>query len=258
MNAAAADTLHPLVRKLESIAPLSDEERRAIVALPMMVRNLKADQDIVRDQDRPSQCCLILEGFACRYKVIEGGKRQIFSFHIPGDIPDLQSLHLEIMDHSLGTIVASKVAFVSHETVRAFVRAHPRIGDVFWRDTLIDAAIFREWMAGLGRREAYARIAHLFCELYTKFSAVDLVNGHAFGMPLTQAELGDALGLSTVHVNRTLQELRHNGLIKTQAGKVIIDDWDALRAAGEFDPTYLHLKKPAPSAREAAPERTNA
>jgi CRP-like cAMP-binding protein len=157
VDAAAADTLDPLVRKLESIAPLSDEERQAIVGLPMMVRNLKADQDIVRDQDRPSQCCLILEGFACRYKVIEGGKRQIFSFHIPGDIPDLQSLHLDIMDHSLGTIVASKVAFIPHEMVRAFIRAHPRIGDVFWRDTLIDAAIFREWMAGLGRREAYAR-----------------------------------------------------------------------------------------------------
>ena len=248
MDAAAADTLHPLVRKLESIAPLSDEERHAIVGLPMMVRNLKADQDIVRDHDRPSQCCLILEGFACRYKVIEGGKRQIFSFHIPGDIPDLQSIHLDIMDHSLGTVVASKVAFIPHETVRAFIRAHPRIGDFFWRDTLIDAAIFREWMAGLGRREAYARIAHLFCELYTKFSAVGLVNGHAFGMPLTQAELGDALGLSTVHVNRTLQELRHNGLIKTQGGRVTIEDWDGLRAAGEFDPTYLHLQNPAPSA----------
>ena len=123
MNAAAADTLHPLVRKLESIAPLADEERHAIVGLPMMPRNLKADQDIVRDQERPSQCCLILEGFACRYKVIEGGKRQIFSFHIPGDIPDLQSIHLDIMDHSLATIVASKVAFIPHETVRAFIRA---------------------------------------------------------------------------------------------------------------------------------------
>ena len=108
MNAAAADTLHPLVRKLESIAPLADEERHAIVGLPMMPRNLKADQDIVRDQERPSQCRLILEGFACRYKVIEGGKRQIFSFHIPGDIPDLQSIHLDIMDHSLATIVASR------------------------------------------------------------------------------------------------------------------------------------------------------
>jgi CRP-like cAMP-binding protein len=132
---------HPLIRKLVSIAPVSDEEGQAILALPMQVRDLKTDQDIVRDHDRPSQCCLILEGFACRYKILPGGKRQIFSFHISGDIPDLQSLHIEVMDHAIATIVASKVAFIPHETVRAFIRAHPRIGDVFWRDTL------RPWLA---------------------------------------------------------------------------------------------------------------
>jgi CRP-like cAMP-binding protein len=211
----------------------------------MTVRDLKADQDIVREQDRPSQCCVIVEGFACRYKVLPGGKRQIFSFHIPGDIPDLQSLHIEIMDHALATCVPSKVAFIPHEVVRAFIRAHPRIGDVFWRDTLIEAAIFREWMAGLGRREAYQRVAHLFCELYTKFDAVGLTNGQAFAMPLTQTELGDALGLSTVHVNRTLQALRAKGLIASRNGKVVIEDWHGLQKAGEFDPTYLHIRKEA-------------
>ena len=118
--------------------------------------------------------------------------------------------------------------------------------------------MFREWILNVGRREAYGRMAHLLCEFYVRLKAVGLTNGHAYEMPFTQAELADATGLSTVHVNRTLQELRHDGLIKTQAGKVIIEDWDGLRAAGEFDPTYLHLKKPAPSAREAAPERTNA
>ena len=104
--------LSPLIRRLESIAPVSDDERRAITALPIMVRELKADADIVRDHDRPSQCCAILEGFACRYKILPGGRRQIMSFHIPGDIPDLQSLHLEIMDHSLATVVPTKVAFI--------------------------------------------------------------------------------------------------------------------------------------------------
>ena len=121
--------LRPLIRRLESIAPVSDDERRAITALPIMVRELKADADIVRDHDRPSQCCAILEGFACRYKVLPEGRRQIMSFHIPGDIPDLQSLHLEIMDHSLATIVPSKVAFIPHEAVRtspfARIRASP-------------------------------------------------------------------------------------------------------------------------------------
>src|SRR4051812_44308961 len=142
--------LTPLIRRLESIAPVSVDERRAITALPILVRELKADADIVRDHDRPSQCCAILEGFACRYKVLPEGRRQIMSFHIPGDIPDLQSLHLEIMDHSLATVVPTKVAFIPHEAVRTFLRAHPRIADIFWRETLIDAAVFREWVVNVG------------------------------------------------------------------------------------------------------------
>jgi CRP-like cAMP-binding protein len=217
-----------------------------IVALPVTVRELKADQDIVRDQDRPSQCCAILEGFACRYKMLPGGKRQIFSFHIPGDIPDLQSIHLEVMDHSLGTLVSSKVAFIPHEVVRGLIDAHPRVGAVLWRDTLIDAAVFREWVANVGRREGYARIAHLLCEVYVRLRAVGLVQGHAFQMPITQAELGDATGLSTVHVNRMMQELRSAGLISTPSnGRVVIEDWGRLQEAGQFDATYLHLKKVA-------------
>ena len=237
--------LSPLIRRLESIAPVSDDERRAITALPIMVRELKADADIVRDHDRPSQCCAILEGFACRYKVLPEGRRQIMSFHIPGDIPDLQSLHLEIMDHSLATVVPSKVAFIPHEAVRTFLRAHPRIADVFWRETLIDAAVFREWVVNVGRRDAYARIAHVLCEIYVRLRAVGLVDGQAYQLPITQAELGDATGLSTVHVNRTLQELRANGLITMKGGRVVIEDWSGLQTAGEFDPTYLHIKKQA-------------
>jgi CRP-like cAMP-binding protein len=208
--------LNPLARKLESIVTLGDEEREAVLRLFVTVRTLRADQDIVRDQDRPSQCCLILDGFAFRYKMLGEGKRQILSFHIPGDIPDLQSLHLEVMDHSLGTLTETKVAFIPHDVVRAFVRAHPRLGDIFWRETLIDAAIFREWVTNVGRREAYGRIAHLFCELFMRLRAVGLHNGESYAMPITQAELADATGLSTVHVNRTMQELRANGLISTK------------------------------------------
>jgi CRP-like cAMP-binding protein len=237
--------LNPLVRKLESIVTLTDEERQAILRLPVTVRALKADQDIVRDLDRPSQCCLILDGFACRYKMIGDGRRQILSFHIPGDIPDLQSIHLEVMDHSLGTLTAARVGFIPHEVVRASIRAHPRIGDVFWRDTLIDAAVFREWVTNVGRRDAYGRIAHIFCELFVRVSAVGLNKGESYETPITQAELADASGLSTVHVNRTMQELRRDGLIKTKGASIIIEDWDGLQKAGEFDPTYLHIQKRA-------------
>jgi CRP-like cAMP-binding protein len=166
---------------------------------------------------------------------LPSGKRQIFSFHIPGDIPDLQTLHLQVMDHNVGTLVLSKVAFISHETVRAFLRAHLRIADVFWRDTLIDAAIYREWMAGIGRRDAHARIAHLLCELFLRLKAVGLTHGDAYEMPITQAELADLLGLSTVHVNRTLQQLRGSGIISTSREKVVIRNWNKLQEAGEFD-----------------------
>jgi CRP-like cAMP-binding protein len=224
---------------------LSDAEKDALQSLSGTVKTLEADQDIVREGERPSTCCLVLDGFVHRYKMTETGKRQILSFHISGDIPDLQSLHLEVMDHSLGTLARSTLAFLPHDTVRDLIRRCPRIGDAFWRETLIDAAVFREWMLGLGRREAYGRMAHLLCELYVRLKAVGLANGHGYEMPLTQAELGDALGLSTVHVNRTLQDLRGEGLITLQGGSVAVLDWEGLRKAGEFDPTYLHLRKEA-------------
>jgi CRP-like cAMP-binding protein len=144
-------TLNPLLRKLESIAPLSREEAAAVLALPVTLRQMRADHDIARERDRPSQCCLVLNGWLCRYKVLETGARQIFSFHINGDIPDLQSLHLKTMDHNLGTLVQSTVAFVPHDSVRNFARDFPHLGDILWRDTLIDAAIFRQWMVGMGR-----------------------------------------------------------------------------------------------------------
>lgn len=232
-----------LARKLESIFPLTQAEEQALAGLPMHVRDLGEDQDIVRVGDRPSQCCLLIEGFAYRYQAMDDGRRQIMSFHIPGEIPDLLSLHLRVMDHNLGTLALSKVGFIAHRDLRRLIRDHPRIGDAFWRDTLVDAAIFRAWMTGLGRRDAYARIAHLLCELVTRMAVVGLATDHTVRLPLTQEEVADALGLSTVHVNRTLQQLRSEGLI-TWEGKVLaIKDWSRLQQVGEFDPTYLHLEQ---------------
>ena len=203
----------PLIRKLESIAALSDDERRALMELPMSARDIRADQDIVREGDRPSQCCLVIDGFLARYKLTPRGKRQIMAFHTPGDNPDLQSLHLRTMDHSLGTLSPGRVAFIPHEPLRALCTGFPRLAGLFWRDTLIDAAIFREWMVGIGRRSAYSRIAHVFCEVLVRLEAVGLTQDRSCAFPITQSELGDALGLSTVHVNRVLQELRADDLI---------------------------------------------
>jgi CRP-like cAMP-binding protein len=241
------DAIHPhaiaLIRKLESIAPLSPEEKVALMRLPLRLKTVAAHQDIVSEGDMPSESCLIVEGFACRYILTEEGKRQILSFHISGDIPDLQSLHLSVMDHSLGTVVPCRLAFIQHDDLRALMRNHPRIGDLFWRNTLIDAAVFRQWLVGIGRREAYGRIAHLLCELLVRLRAVELVEDHAFTLPVTQAELADALGISTVHANRVLQDLRAENLITWRGETLKVLDWDGLQRAGEFDPTYLHLAK---------------
>lgn len=242
---AANHSLSVLVRKLESIATLSDEERHAVGRLPVTTRVLKPDQDILREGDLPSQCCLVVEGWTCRYKMLSEGRRQILSFHIPGDVPDLQSLLIRRADHNLGTLTQATVAFIPHEALRALVNRYPNLAATLWRDSLIDAAIFRAWIVGLGRRTAFQRIAHLFCELYVKLQVVGLAGEHRCPVPLTQADLADALGLSTVHVNRVLQTLRSQGLITFRSSILVVEAWDALCEAGEFDPAYLHLERRA-------------
>src|SRR5829696_4935188 len=203
----------PLVRRLEIVVSLTENERSALLHLPLQVMTLRADQDIVREGDRPSRSCALLEGFACTFKVTAEGKRQITAFHIPGDIPDLQSLHLEVLDSSLGTLTPCRVGFIQHEALHDLCDRHPRIARALWRETLIDASIFREWTVNVGRREAYARIAHILCELMVRLEAVGLTKDHTVQIPITQNEFADATGLSNVHVNRVLQALRSDGLI---------------------------------------------
>jgi len=243
MDATTYHSAHPIIVKLESILILTEEERAAILRLPMHVMQVRADQDIVREGDRPTRSFALLEGFACTYKTTDAGKRQITAFHIPGDIPDLQSLHLKTLDNSVQTITPCRVGFIQREDLRELCHAYPRLADAFWRETLIDGAVYREWVLNVGQREAYGRLAHLLCELMTRMRAVGLVQGHTCELPMTQSELGDALGLSTVHVNRTLQDLRGAGLITLKGGSLTVDDWDGLVRAAGFDPTYLHLER---------------
>jgi CRP-like cAMP-binding protein len=233
----------PLIRKLDSIFTLTDDERQALENLPMQIVVIKEGQDIVREGDRPTRSCLLLSGFACVYKVTGDGKRQIAGFCIPGDIPDLQSLHLEVLDSSLGTLTPCQVGFITHDALRDLCERYPRITAAFWRETLIDAAIFREWVMNVGQREAYQRMAHVFCELLVRLRAVGLAEDHACDLPITQAEFADALGVSNVHVNRVLQEMRANGLIELSGDRLKILDWETLKRVGDFDPTYLHLKR---------------
>ena len=234
-----------LIRKLESIATLSDTERQAIQGLPVRIHHLNARQDIVRDGDQPTHCCLVLEGWACRYKLLRRGKRQIMSFHIPGDIPDLQSLHVRTMDHSLATLTKALVAFIPHESLRELTARHPGLAAVFWRDTLIDSGIFREWLVSMGRRSAFEHVAHLFCELYLKLQAVGLAGNFRCPLPMTQTDLADALGLTPVHINRVLKEMRGQTLITLRSNALVIEAWDELLRVSEFDSTYLQLENRA-------------
>jgi CRP-like cAMP-binding protein len=228
---------NPMIRKLESIFTLSEDERHALQTLPMQVVAIRTDQTIVREGDSPSRSCLILSGFAATYKVTAQGKRQIVSFNLPGDLPDLQSLHLMVLDNSIATISPCSVGFIQHEDLRDICDRYPRLTAAFWRETLIDAAIFLEWVLNVGRRDAYTRMAHVLCELLTRLRAVGLVEDHACDLPITQGEFG----VSTVHVNRVLQQLRADGLIELTGDRLKVPDWDRLKEAGEFDPTYLHL-----------------
>jgi CRP-like cAMP-binding protein len=234
-----------LLRKLESIATLSDAERWAVERLPVRISVLEARQDIVRDGDKPSHCCLVVDGWVCRYKLLSQGKRQIVSFHIAGDTPDLQSLHLHTMDHSLATVTNATLAFIPHEIMRDLTVQHPNLAALLWRDTLIDAAIFREWLASIGRRSAFGHLAHLFCEMYLKQQAVGLAEGYRCPMPVKQVDLADALGLTSVHVNRVLKDMRAQNLVTLRGRTLVIEAWDELLRAAEFDPTYLHLEKRA-------------
>ena len=233
---------HPFIRKLETQGlRLTDAEQVALLGLPMQIESIRADQDIVREGDRPTRSCLMLEGYAAMYKMTPTGKRQIVAFHMAGDIPDLQSTQLEVLDTSLGTLTPAKVAFIRHEAINELCEQHFRIARALWRQTLIDAAIFREWVVNVGRREALNALAHLMCEFVVRMRAVGLAEDHQCELPMTQAELGDAMGISTVHVNRTLQELRAAGLIRLTGARLTVLDWNRLKEVGEFDPTYLHL-----------------
>ncbi len=248
--------MSPLIRKLEQLFPLTSEERELLEAACSRAIQMDGDQDVVREGDQPSDCNLLLEGMVCRYKLLEDGKRQIFSFHIPGDIFDAQSFLLETMDHSVATLTRSKIAVIPHKVMRRITEEHPRIGRAIWKDTLVDAAIFREWMASIGRRSAYQRIAHLMCEMVVKLHAVGLADDHhRIEWPMTQNEVGDALGLSLVHVNRTLKELRGEKLITLSNGVLTVHNWETLKRAGQFEPLYLHLRSDRPQDQNGGGQR---
>ena len=232
---------NPLIRKLSNFSELSAEERDAVNDCCNDVREVGPREDVISQGDRTGGVKLLLEGFACRYKVLEDGRRQIVSYFVPGDLCDLRVFILKRMDHSIGAIVASKVATISPQDVLRLTSTYPALTRSLWWSTLVEEAILREWIVNVGQRNALERMAHLFCELLYRFRAVGLNEGLSCTLPLTQVELAETLGLSSVHVNRTLQELRRQKLITLEGGVLTIQDLPALEEVAFFNADYLHL-----------------
>jgi CRP-like cAMP-binding protein len=230
-----------LIRKLEERDVLSAEEKEVLASALSRPRSVKADEDMVREGDRPSESILIVEGFASRYKVLQSGRRQITAIHVPGDFVDLHGFLLKKMDHAVGTLTPCTIATIPHDKLRDITERYPHLARLLWLSTLVDSSIHREWLVAMGRRSAREHMAHIVCELFVRLELVGLTQGDTFQMPVTQAELGDTLGISTVHVNRVLQELRGEGLITWRGEKLTIHDFERLKEVAEFDPTYLSL-----------------
>lgn len=233
--------LERLVEKLARRDALSASDRAALLALPRTESRVRKGEVLVEEGDRVSESTLLIDGLSARFKTFGDGRRQLLALHIAGDFVDLHSFLLKVMDHGVTALTDCRIVTTPHAALRRLTEDRPHLTRLLWLNTLLDAAILREWIAGLGRRPALGRAAHLICELAVRNEVVGLGSKRGFGLPLTQAELGDALGLSTVHVNRVVQQLR-DGLIAWEGGRLTILDWDALVALGEFDPAYLYLE----------------
>lgn len=231
-----------IVRKLEQFVRLSSADRDMLTrAAAERVRNFGPRVDIAREGDRPKDVHLILSGWACRYKQLEDGRRQIVSFFLPGDICDLNVFVLREMDHSIGTITPVAISDLSRDFFDEISAGYPRIATAFWWESLVNSAIQREWTMSLGQRTASERMAHLLCELFFRLRLAGLTRGDTCDLPLTQADLADATGLSKVHVNRTLQELRSAELIGLKDKSLKIPNLERLMNAGLFNANYLHI-----------------
>jgi CRP-like cAMP-binding protein len=241
---ASQPPLHALLaRKLNNFDVVTESEVGVLEKAIRGTRSFEANQDMVSADDRPSHSSILVEGWAARSKTLENGARQITAIHVPGDFIDLHSFLLRKMDHSVVALSPCRIAAVPHERLRVISEEQPHLTRLLWLNTLVDAAIHRNWIVAMGRQSAESQMAHLICELYVRLTAVDLARDYEFELPLTQPVVADALGLSLVHVNRTLREIRGLKLITWRSRLVKILDWERLVEFAQFDPTYLSLRR---------------
>jgi CRP-like cAMP-binding protein len=242
---------HHLIRKLDHCAGFSANDREMLRRLIRDVVWLRADQDMMEEGAALRQVGVILEGWACCYKQLEDGRRQIIAYLIPGDVCSTPPVFPTIINYSVRALTSVRIARIDGQDILAAMERSPAIARAFWLDMLTTAAIQREWTANVGLRTARERIAHLLCEIVTRMRAVGLADETGCPLPLTQEEIDETVGLSTVHVNRTLQELRAAGLITLKRQQLIIPDFSALRSVAQLDSSYLCRARPEDDARPA-------
>ena len=229
------------VERLLSHSKLSEEERDAVAALPAAYLNVDAHRDFVRLGELVDHSCLVEQGLIGKFGQTETGARQFVSVHVPGEMVDLPSLMVPQANVALNALTKSVVLRIPHRELRQVSDRYPGVAAAFWRDCVIQGAIVAQWLVNVGRRDARGRMAHLFCEMGMRNELLGHSAALRYELPMTQEQLGDALGLTAVHVNRTLMGLRADGLVALSRNRVEILDWDALADAGEFDPGYLQL-----------------
>ena len=233
------------LKKLKLRTTISAEEERVIRGLVKETRRVGPDQLLVRAGEELHESLMLLDGWLVRCKDLPSGERQVMEIHVPGDFADLHGFTLKRLDHDVVTVTEAVLGIVPHERLSEMTREHPRLTRVYWLMTNIDASITREMALSLGQRSALSRMAHVFCELYVRLAIAGLASGDTFSFPLTQRELSECLGLTVVHVNRTLQELRRRQIVETENRHIRILDKPALEALAEFDPAYLQLSQHA-------------
>jgi CRP-like cAMP-binding protein len=234
-----------LLRKLKIHSPLDRADVAAVRRLRCEIRELTTGEDFICQGDKPKSAAIVVEGIMARYHTLRSGDRQYLSLHYPGDWPDAQSLFLIHMDHSVCAMSRALVCCIAHEHLMKIFAERPTIGFAVWRETLIDAAIFRESITNNSSRHGPGRVAHFFCEQFTRAKVAGLAEANTCPLPLTQTQLGEMLGMSLVTINRHLQALRRTKAADHKAGRLVIHSWAKLASLGEFDPGYLHQIVPA-------------
>lgn len=239
-----SETLEVLARKLKEHSRLNRDDLNALYELSHVTRMLEANEDLIRQGDDPNVSAVVLTGILARYHLLANGSRQYLSFHMAGDMPDSQALFIDKMDHAVSALGRASVALVPHKELLAAFKRRPSVSFAIWRETLIDAAIFREAITNNSARTMRARMAHLFCELFYRARASGLTEDERFEVPIARMQLGETLGMSIATVNRTLDELRATRTVSFRRGELHVKNWEALVRVGQFNPSYLHQKKP--------------